>query len=589
MNRAERRRRERASRAAPVAPQARRRPWLPPVLIAAAGVLAFASGLDGAFVFDDVGNIVDTTRIRDLWASFSGPRPVVGFSLGLNYALGGLETGGYHVFNITVHVLAALALFGVVRRTLARIDRPAYVAPAASSLALSAALLWVVHPLQTQSVTYVIQRSEAMMGLCYLLTLYAFIRAVTASRGWPWYVASIAACAVGMGCKEVMVTAPFMVLLYDAVFIGGSIVTAVRRRWVIHAGLFATWGVLIVNGVLRVFSTTADTEVGFGVHELTWLDYARTQPEVILHYLGLAFWPGRLCLDDLWPVQEQWGVFAVTAGVLGLLALATLVLLLRRRRVGYLGAWFFVVLAPTSSFVPIRDLAFEHRMYLPLAAIALAVVLGADALARFAARRREIPDRSRRLASIVAVVLVTGALAVRTARRNRDYASPLRTWQAVVDLRPENDRAQQNLGSALLTERRIDEAEPHFRRAVELNPDNANAHVNLGTIAAQRGAFDEAVVQYEAAIRAAPENAAAHNNLGSLYARRGDMDRAYERYAEAVRLEPGYVQARFSLGRIRERRGDRLGALREYNAILAIDPAHEGARQRAAALARPGG
>lgn len=588
MSRPERHRQgmQRASRAGRGAAAARdrRARWLPPVIIIVAVIAAFASGLGGAFVLDDMGHIVEATQIRDLWSSFGGSRPVVRFTFGVNYALGGLDTRGYHAFNIAVHVLAALALFGVVRRTLARVDRPAYVARAASWLAMTVALLWSVHPLQTQSVTYVIQRAEAMMGLFYLLTLYAFIRGATARRGVAWFLASIGACALGMGSKEVMVTAPVMVFLYDVVFIGRSFGRVMRRRWVVHAGLFATWGVLVLTGILSVFDPTAGTEVGFGLEGLTWLEYARTQPEVILHYVHVSAWPRHLCLDYMWPVQERWGVTAAAAIVLAVPALATVLLLARGRAAGYVGAWFYVILAPTSSIVPLRDIAFEHRMYLPLAALVVAAVLGADAIARFAARRSGASEGARRAASAGLVVLVASALAVRTGLRNRDYQSPLRAWQAVVGQRPENDRAHQNLGSALLAERRIDEAERHCRRAVELNPANANAYVNLGTINMQRGRFAEAVARYEAAVRADPGNAIAYNNLGSLYATRGDMGGAYEAYAEAVRLEPHYVQARFSLGRVLELRGDRAGALREYRAVLELDPAHEGALDRVSAL-----
>jgi hypothetical protein len=203
-------------------------PWLP-VLVIVAGLAVYANSFAGVFVFDDSVHILQNERIRDLSALpkvLSGRRPVVDFTLAVNYALDELTVRGYHAVNLAIHIAAALILFGTVRRTLQRkmfLDR---FSRSSSWLALVSALIWVVHPLQTQSVTYMIQRAESLMGLFYLLTLYCVIRGVESSRSTAWFTLAVCACAAGMGSKAVMVTAPVLVLLY----VGAGAYTRAWRR-----------------------------------------------------------------------------------------------------------------------------------------------------------------------------------------------------------------------------------------------------------------------------------------------------------------------------------------------------------------------
>ena len=206
-----------------------------PVLVIAAGLFAYHDSFTGAFVFDDVPSIPENATIRHLWPIWqclSPPhgdrvtvegRPLINLSLALNYALGGYNVWGYHALNLTVHILAGLTLLGIVRRTLLQPALRERFGTAANELALVVALLWTLHPLQTESVTYIIQRAESIVGLFYLLTVYCFIRAVDSPQCRLWYSLSVAACALGMASKEVMVSAPVMVLLYDRAFLSGSL------------------------------------------------------------------------------------------------------------------------------------------------------------------------------------------------------------------------------------------------------------------------------------------------------------------------------------------------------------------------------
>jgi hypothetical protein len=249
------------------------------LVLVLAGVAAYANSLWGPFIFDDRVAIQENSSIRDLGAlgRVLGPlqpgvpqanRPVLNLTFALNYALGGLNVVGYHATNLLIHILAAVTLFGVCRRTfLQPALRPRW-GTLALPLAFMAALLWELHPLQTEAVTYITQRSESLMGLLYLFTLYAAIRAAGAARSSGWSLAAVGACAAGMATKEVMVSAPIMVLLYDRALLAGSFRGALRRRWGLYAGLAATWLVLAL--ILWAAKGRNGVAAGFGLGMNGW-------------------------------------------------------------------------------------------------------------------------------------------------------------------------------------------------------------------------------------------------------------------------------------------------------------------------------
>jgi tetratricopeptide (TPR) repeat protein len=522
--------------------------------IALAGVVAYHNSLNCAFVFDDDQVITENPHVRSLWPlgpaltappqSAAAGRPLLCLSLAVNYHLGGLDPWGYHVFNILVHILAGWTLFGIVRRSLLHDCLRDTFGRDAAMLAAVCAIVWVVHPLQTESVTYTVQRAESMMGFFYLLTLYCAIRGFDAYRPDRWYVAAVAACLLGMATKEVMVTAPVLVLLYDRVFRSDSMGAALRRRGLLYIGLAATWIVLAT----QVAGGPRSASAGFGVEGLTPLAYAKSQFGVILHYMRLAFWPDALCLDYAWPVVQDVRQFVPPLIVVVLFLIATAWLLKRRSPLGYLGAWFFLILAPSSSIIPIADLAFEHRMYLPLAAmvvfVVLTVYLGSRRLATRLQIRRPVCFSVAVLFALVAVV----ALTARTIVRNRDYRSPVAMWTNVVRQRPTHARAHNNLATVLRIEGNLSVAIDHLRRALTYQPDYADAHNNLAlALVATGGDLVEAIDHYDKALALRSDWPEAHNNRGLALAAAGRDEDAVKAFQKAVDLAPGFVEARRNL------------------------------------------
>src|SRR5688572_19421994 len=331
---------------------------LAPIVLLAAGIFAYGNSLGGPFIFDDIPAIVQNPSLRQLWpphrAMVAPPnntlagRPVVNFSFAINHALGGLDVRGYHVTNVGIHLLSALLLFALLRRTFRLPRLRERVGRDADLYAFAVALLWEVHPLLTEVVTYTSTRTEGLMALFFLLTFYCATRAFESPRPTRWYAAAVVASAVGMGCKEVMAAAPPLVYLYDALLVHGSFAAPLRRRPAFYALLAAT--ILIVPALL--FGTVAmESKMGqnFGPRAVTPWQYALTQSGVIVHYLRLAAWSHPLTIDYLnWPVATSPRDVIVPLAIVLALLLATAWLLVRRRPAGFLGAWFFLILAPTS-------------------------------------------------------------------------------------------------------------------------------------------------------------------------------------------------------------------------------------------------
>jgi hypothetical protein len=461
----------------------RREGALAAALIVLATLAVYAGSLRGPFVFDDPASIVDNPTIRDLrrlGTVLSPPggmlavegRPVVNLSLAVNWALGREEVPGYHLFNVALHALTALALFGLVRRTLLLL--PATVArfgDSATGLAAVVAILWAVHPLQTETVNVIVHRGEGMMALCYLGTLYAVVRSATSSRPGRWHAVATVACATGAGCKEIIVTAPLTVLLYDRIFLASSWREIARRRRWLYAGLLASSAllVLLVSGFYEPGGT------GGMAQRLGPWQYLLLQPRNVLRYLGLSFWPHPLVLD--YGMESPGLVVTVLPAALAVAALlgATAWALRRAPRVGFLGAAFFLVLAPTTTILPLASqTTAEKRMYLPLAAVVTLFVLGGGAVWRRLASGRGAGWPRR--APFLAVALATAVLGGLTIRRNHDYRSGVAIWSDTVAKRPDNSRAHYNLGRELALRRDAAGALAQFDRSLALDPGQPDTY-----------------------------------------------------------------------------------------------------------------
>jgi tetratricopeptide (TPR) repeat protein len=643
-----------------------------PLLIVVAGIAAYHNSFMGQFIFDDIKGIVNNDQIRRFWppshAMIGSSRPLVEWSLALSYATGKLNPFDYHLFNLIVHLLAGLTLYGVVKRTLMRLSRasevqsfralettdivgqplrlanqsdnePAatgavtlqlvdstegreqargYSDQATATLAGVIALIWMVHPLNTQAVTYIIQRGESMMGLFYLLTLYCFIRAIEQNDHRPqtaddrldtggpysvmasgmgdivdqvprlaetqdkattatgavalqssvhspqstvsslrqsrayWFSASIVACCAGMLCKEVMFTAPAMVLLYDRLFVAGSWRSLLRQRVLFYVLLLATCAIPVT---LSMRSFTEEGSAGFGLKEFSPIQYALTQPDVILQYLRLAVWPMGLCFDYLWPVaQGFWQIAPPLLVVLGLLVL-TLYLFYRTNALAFPGLWFFGILSVSSSVIPIADIAVEHRMYMPLISIIVLVVMtGYRAMARFvgllAKKCIALEPWFPRLA-VAGAVALCALLAYMTIGRNKDYHDQLGMWEKTCHQRPANIRVHIGIADIYFNQQMPKLAKEYCQNVVrlaELKPAHFGASLWLAKAYFYAGSDEQTERQLDKLLNESPENSQAVNLKGLLRYRQGRDQEAADLFAQAIRMNPIKAEFYFNQG-----------------------------------------
>jgi tetratricopeptide (TPR) repeat protein len=577
----------------PITPEARRIRWSA-ALIAGSAIAAYADSFWGDYQFDDFPAIRDNPTLLHLW-SLPGPwwpppgsltvsgRPVLNLSLALNHAVSGFSRWSYHGCNLLVHILAGLTLFGIVRRTL---ERPRAAAPAAGAAsasglggiaptgwALAAALLWTLHPLQTEAVTYLVQRAESLMALFYLLTIYGFIRATEEAGqkpGWRaggriWWGLSGAACLLGMGTKEVMVSAPVAVFLYDRTFVGRSWGEPWRQRKCYYLALMATWiplAIFVASGGGNRGGTS-----GFNLGMAAGR-YWFSQIEAVTRYAGLTLWPRPLVFEYGPPTFPVW----LSAGVLGPLwlaaAIGTVWGVARGRPWAFCATVGAMILAPTSVMPGTIQFAVEYRMYLPLAAILALVVGGIKGAAEHWPRLRRIP----RTGAAIALAALAISLGAATARRNWDYRSDLALWGDTVAKRPLSAKAQGNLGMALSTRGRTGEAIAHYQEALRLNSGMAETHYNLGRAYESEDRPQDALPEFIIAARRDPTLVYAQSHAGQLLNRLGRPAEAEPYLRRALARDPALASAHGSLGVALVAEGRVPEGIQEYRSSLRLQP-----------------
>jgi protein O-mannosyl-transferase len=500
----------------------------------------------------------------------------VQLSFALNYAVHGLSVAGYHLVNLLLHVATAFVLFGILRRTLASTRLAPRFGGHATPLAFVVTLVWQVHPLLTDTVTYISGRTEILAALFLLLTLYCVIRGAAAGAAerrraaWLWYAGAVAACAVGTGAKEILVAAPLLVLLYDRLFIAQSYRQAFRERAWVYAGLVATLALIPLNLYMADFHRSALVAADV----VSPWDYLKVQSQVLVMYLRLSVWPHPLIID-----YAGWPTHPTLANVLpyGLIILALLGLtawgLLRLAPAAYAGAWFFLILAPTSSFLPLpTEIATERRMYLPLMGIVALAVLGGYRLLARAAERSPQSARTLRRLGLTAVALVVAAGAWRTWARNEVFKDPVALWHDVARRRPNNSRAFDNLAYEYLGRQDFASARRYFAEAVRVNPTNYIAMNSLATILMREGNDEEATRYLRATLAVAPTYYAPYYNLARIHYKRGEYPEAEQAARAAVRLNAASAAAHDQLGLALARMNREADALAELRAACQLGP-----------------
>lgn len=549
-------------------------------LIALLALLAWHNSFSAPFVFDDKINILENPSIRSLKplsSVLSAPpgtgtagRPLLNLSLAVNHAISGLSPASYHALNLLIHVMSGMALLGLLRRTFGSSRLSPLFGSRAPVLALIAALAWTLHPLTTESVTYVSQRAESMMGMFFLACLYCAARGFEKRPVNLWHAGAAAALVLGAASKEVIVAAPLLVLAWDAVFGQKKVMDALRRGWFLYLGLLG--GTAWLFFLVWLGGTAGANPLDHGVGRF---NYLVTQGGVILHYLRLSFFPVGQAFD-YWDWDRSLTLAAYAkAALVGALAVLSIWGLAKRHPAGFAGAWFFLILAPTSSIMPLKCPAYEHRMYLPLAALAALSAGGLYWAARAVGGRfpENIRKRGGLLGAVIAALAIL-SLGGLTVLRNRDYRTEFVLWADTLEKRPGNLKAHLNMAQALESLGDLKGAVVHYKAGLAIDDyrEQAGAHYNIGNIMARTGRRDEAESHYRKALLARPAFPEALVNLAVLLTKKGLADEAERLYERAILQDYNLVEAHFNYANLLAGRGLWSEAAIHYRAVMNLAP-----------------
>jgi len=584
-------------------------------LVLVIGVLIYANSLDVPFYFDDFLQIINVPLVKNL-SYFINPDaarayPGYGgfvsryfgyFTFALNYSFGGLNVTGYHLVNLAIHLAASLLVYSLVcltfrtPRTL-KGSTPGQAAAGSGFIALLAALLFVSHPVQTQAVTYLVQRFASLAAMLYLLSLTSYVRArlVQVDRGVRspaaigWMAAALVSALLALKTKETSYTLPLALLLYELLFFDAR---WKRKALPLLLGVFAltaaaAGGILAASGLpLAELASRLDKMARLQTDMPRW-DYFATQSEVILTYLRLLVFPAWQQLDYDFPISHTFldADVVISCSLLFAFFSAGVYLLNLSRREGawydYASGrlrlmafgifWFFLTLSIESSVIPIVDVIFEHRLYLPSAGLFMAV---AAAVSLAGERGGVLPGWPKPpvLAAVAGVILL---LAGATVARNQVWRDEVVFWQDNADKSPLKARVFLNLGRAQERKRDLAGAEKSYRTASRLWPEQTDSAINLGLLYTQTGRPAEALAQFKAALTVDPQLAEAHNNIGKIYGSQGQLDEAVQEFLQAVRLRPTMAEAYNNIGYLQALKKDYHAALAAYQKCLSLDPDYE--------------
>lgn len=537
--------------------------------------MIYSSSLKGPFLLDDGRNIEKNSNIRMTRLTWNNlnqiahsgllpNRPLAYISFALNYYLHRYNVVGYRLINILIHLVSGILLYLVVKNTM--------VLPVVTSryghfmwIPYVAACVWLIHPLHSQSVTYIVQRMTSMAAMFYMLSMWLYIKARQSDRT-IFQMVLFAGCGISgilaLGTKETSATLPVFIFLYEWFFFQDLSPGWLKRRIILIVGvgvLFCSVVFLYTDGqpLAKIMAT-------YKTRDFTLLQRVLSESRVVILYLGLIFYPhpDLLNLDYDFPLSysiiDPPTTLLAFAIIIGMLTLAFW-LAPKDRLVSYCLFWFLGNLVIESTVVGL-ELVFEHRTYLPSMLIVVMTILLVNRYLR--------PN----LLKVVAVISLIMVLSVWTYERNSVWNSDVTLWQDVVKKSPQKARPHNNLGNALRRQGKLSEAIYHFKEALRIDPNYAKAHNNLGIVLATQGDAETALSHFYLALELNPSYAEAYSNIGVTLARQGRLDEAINNFSIALRLKPDYAKVHNNLGAALVRQGRLKDALEHFKAALLIKP-----------------
>jgi tetratricopeptide (TPR) repeat protein len=520
----------------------------------------YAPALHGPFLFDDTYLPMNVPA----WAngtflqSMRGVRPLLMASYWINQHLGGTDTTQYHQWNILFHFANALLVYFVVRKLLE-------LAGANRNLAIFAAGLFLLHPLETEAVAYIAGRSDSLSSVFFLGAFALFLYRRTAAITWPVALGVLALFVAAMATKENTVVLPALLLLTDYFWNPGFSLEGIRRNWRLYAPM-AVGGAIGAVGVFRILGG-ADS-AGFQMKDLTWHDYLFTQFRVFFVYLKLFILPTGQTLDYDFPISRSLFDHGAIFGLAGILALiAAAIYFHRRYPLASFGLLAFVILlAPTSSVIPIKDPIAERRVYLPMIGLLLIVIE--------AIRRLRI-GRTALATSLAAVLVIAAALAY---QRNIAWSGAIPMWEDAVKKSPGKARAHFQLAMAYYGVNRCQEADEHYQKVAQLEKPDYRLLLDWALADSCLNRPDQALQKLQQAA-ALEKTAHVYSQIAMIHANAGRVGDAFQALVVAQNIDPNFDQTYVYRGQLFERANNLVAAEQEYQHALAINPRNEQAIQ----------
>ena len=556
-------------------------------LLAVVVILIYADTLTTPFIFDDIVHIRDNPHIRVtslslknlIRAAFQSPessRPVANISFALNYYFNGFNLVGFHLVNIIIHLAGGFFLYLFSKATL---KTPGLRCRSGKYgwIPFFTAFIWMVHPLQTQSVAYLVQRMNSLAAMFYILSmlLYVTFRLDTDTRGkWLPFAGCVFAGILAVGTKQISATLPVLIILYEWYFFQELSLKWVRRHFLILSVILLF--LIIISLIYLDFDPAVRILSAYKYRDFTLIQRVLTQFRVVILYLGLMLWPlpSRLNLDHDFvlsytltdPVTTLISMVTITA----LIALAILTAK-REPLLSYGIFWFFGNLAIESSVIGL-ELVFEHRNYLPSMFLILAMV---SLVFRYV---------KPTWIGIVSLCVVGTLFTVWTFERNRVWMDELSLYRDCVEKSPAKARPHNNFGAILLRRGRLPEAIGEFQTALRIKPDYADAHYNLGNAMVKQGSLTKGIYHFSEALDRQPGNVKTLNNLAATLVLLERYPEAIEIFNKALAINPTDPDLHRNLALVMKKQGDLQGARQHFSRVLKINPANEMARRNLAEI-----
>jgi tetratricopeptide (TPR) repeat protein len=542
---------------------------VPPIILIILAAFFYAFSVKYEFQFDDLANIVNNFQVRTggLWELFLANTRWISQSLNtFYYQLGKFNPFVYRFANITSHILTGTVVYFVICLLLRRLKHETFLYQHRFTVAFLTAGFFLLHPVQSQTVSYVIQGQ--LEGLAALVTLsmimfFLLYMTLTSTTGRVIALICMYICMLlAPGTKEIAIISPLLVLLVDWFFVAQGNIHALKRRWWLHASLFiGIFGMYIYflkpEYFTNILGLKMELQNNMGNmltdnrdERITPLWYCISQFKVILHYIWIFFWPFTISVDYDWVMVESFFSWDCIIPFLILVTFAAYVLSrLYKNKIDLISfgiIWFFLAVLPRSSIIPSTELIADYKTYLASFGLFFLAAYGCALLLARLEKHFKFSGYYVHLALMSCLLIPMGYALY---ERNKVWRTAQEFWLNILQNAPGKARAYNNYGVSLCAQQKNEEAVPYFKKAQELDKIYSDPHNNIAVAYGALGRTDDAIKALEASIKICPIQPEAYNNMASFYLEKNEFPRAEELLKIALRLRPHYGKAHFNLGR----------------------------------------